>query len=67
MDIKKMYITRIITSKDLPLKGAIIALTEDDSFERINEIKNKSEHIELALEPDFQTEFVRAMRFSSWR
>jgi uncharacterized 2Fe-2S/4Fe-4S cluster protein (DUF4445 family) len=59
-------IKRIITSKDLPLKGAIIALTEDNAFERINEIKKKSEHIEIALEPDFQAEFVRAMRFSSW-
>jgi len=56
----------ITSKKDLALKGAIMMLKDDRMREQVETIKHKSTHVELATHPEFQKEFVRAMRFSPW-
>lgn len=57
---------RIRTIKDLALKGTVMVLLDDRMRERVDEIKRKCIHVDLATHPDFQAEFVEAMRFSPW-
>jgi uncharacterized 2Fe-2S/4Fe-4S cluster protein (DUF4445 family) len=57
---------KLTSKKDLALKGAVTVLTNDRARRHIEDIKNKSMHLELANHPEFQKEFVRAMRFSAW-
>jgi uncharacterized 2Fe-2S/4Fe-4S cluster protein (DUF4445 family) len=57
---------RVRTIKDLALKGTIMALLDDSVRKRIDAIKQKCTHVELATRPDFQKEFVQAMSFSPW-
>ena len=51
---------------DLPLQGAIMVLLGNDALERVEKIKKLSEHLELALEPDFQKKFVSNLKLTSW-
>lgn len=51
---------------DLPLKGAVQALRNQNLLNQAEEIKDISEHLELALQPDFQKTFVQSLKFKRW-
>ncbi|MBN2621369.1 DUF4445 domain-containing protein [candidate division WOR-3 bacterium] len=57
---------KVTSEKNLALKGAVMVLTNDRVRQCIEDIKGKSVHLELANHPEFQKEFVHAMRFSPW-
>ncbi len=59
--IKKVYL-----KTDLPLKGAIMCIKDSRTIKQAEEISRKSEHLELALESDFERIFVQSMKFSIW-
>ena len=59
--IKKVYF-----KTDLPLKGAILTIKDSRTIEQARRLCANSEHVELALEPDFQKIFVQSMKFSQW-
>uniref|UniRef100_A0A7C6EDI7 DUF4445 domain-containing protein n=1 Tax=candidate division WOR-3 bacterium TaxID=2052148 RepID=A0A7C6EDI7_UNCW3 len=52
--------------KDLPLKGAIKVLIDKNAIKQVEAIKRKSEHIELANEPDFSQLFIANLRLAPW-
>jgi uncharacterized 2Fe-2S/4Fe-4S cluster protein (DUF4445 family) len=57
---------KIHVQKDLPLRGAIMALKHDDVLERIHAMRLKSKHIDLATQPHFQKTFISSLKFASW-
>jgi len=60
-------IKRVRFEQDLPLTGAVEVLLDNRAQTKAETIRRKSEHIELALEPDFQKKFVSALRLRPWR
>ncbi len=52
--------------RDLPLKGAIKALCDNRARKDAETIRNRSRHIELAMQPDFQQRFVTALQLAPW-
>ncbi len=52
--------------KDLPLKGAIMVLTDNQALSKVERIKERCEHLELALEPEFPKIFVSALKLAPW-
>ncbi|MEO0098116.1 MAG: ASKHA domain-containing protein [candidate division WOR-3 bacterium] len=59
-------IGKIHQEKDLPLRGAIMALLDKKIFEEAEGIREKAKQIELALEPNFPKTFVSALRLRPW-
>lgn len=51
---------------DLPLQGAISVLLDKNKIKETEQIRKSSEHIDLALQKDFQKIFVQAMRLTTW-
>ncbi len=56
----------VVCENDLPLRGAISALLNDDSLKLAEDIRKKSQHIELATIQDFDKRFVSSMRLAPW-
>ena len=52
--------------RDLPLKGAIKALCDHRARKDAEMIRNRSRHVELAMQPDFQRRFVKALQLAPW-
>ncbi|HEX7321147.1 MAG TPA: ASKHA domain-containing protein [bacterium] len=52
--------------RDLPLKGAVSALCDDRVHKDAEIIRGRSRHIELAMQPDFQQRFVKALQLAPW-
>jgi uncharacterized 2Fe-2S/4Fe-4S cluster protein (DUF4445 family) len=51
---------------DLPLKGAVKALINENTRKEIADLKKVSRHVDLARQPDFQKKFIAALRLKPW-
>ncbi|MGB3340260.1 MAG: ASKHA domain-containing protein [bacterium] len=59
-------IKNTVFKKDLPLLGAIEAIQDIRTFDKLETIRRQSIHIDLAAQPDFQNVFVSSLNLAPW-
>ncbi len=60
-------IKKVRFMNDLPLKGAILALTDDNFIRSADRIRKISKHVDLATQRAFQKIFVASMKIAPWK
>jgi len=59
-------IKKLRFEKDLPLKGAVAVLLDNNALKQAENIEKMGEHLELAIEPDFQKKFISNLKLAPW-
>lgn len=59
-------VKRVRFENDLPLKGAVEVLVNDMVIKKVDRIESIAQHLELAVQPQFQEKFVKALGLKPW-